>query len=66
MPHPLPGCEQHEFKSNAYFECFIRALTATIYHPVSTCKMGKNLNDTSAVVDPWLRFVRLKIMKQKS
>lgn len=34
MPHSLPGCESFKFKSNAYYECFVRSLSLTMYHPV--------------------------------
>ncbi|MEM6486596.1 MAG: GMC oxidoreductase, partial [Pseudomonadota bacterium] len=36
---------------------FIRGNTQTIYHPVGTCKMGK---DAMAVVDAELRVHKLK------
>ena len=39
-------------KSDADWEQHIRARADTIYHPVGTCKMGK---DRMAVVDPHLR-----------
>lgn len=35
-------------------KCMAQTLTATIYHPVGTCKMGA-IDDPSAVVDPELR-----------
>lgn len=34
MPHSLPGCESFKFKSDAYYECFVRSLSLTMYHPV--------------------------------
>ncbi|XP_062715587.1 glucose dehydrogenase [FAD, quinone]-like [Aedes albopictus] len=48
-PKPFPGCEQHPFGSDSYWECYIRALTLTIYHPVGTCRMGPE-DDPDAVV----------------
>lgn len=51
---PLPGCKKHLFGTDAYWECAIRHLTMTIYHPVGTCKMGPS-GDPEAVVDPRLR-----------
>lgn len=49
---PMPGCESHEFLSDAYLECHARTNTQTIYHPVGTCKMA---DDPSGVVDSELR-----------
>lgn len=51
---PLPGCQQHEFDSDAYWACHARHLTFTIYHHVGTCKMGPD-QDPEAVVDTRLR-----------
>jgi choline dehydrogenase-like flavoprotein len=51
---PLPPCKDHEFASDAYWECSIRQLTFTTYHPCGTCKMGPN-SDPDAVVDPKLK-----------
>ncbi|ODM89160.1 Glucose dehydrogenase [FAD, quinone] [Orchesella cincta] len=35
------GCEQHDHRSRNYWECVTRTLTGTLYHPSSTCSMGK-------------------------
>lgn len=51
---PIPGCGRYEFGSDAYWECSIRHLSMTIYHPVGTCKMGP-ADDPAAVVDSRLR-----------
>ncbi|CAG9830996.1 unnamed protein product [Diabrotica balteata] len=51
---PFPNCRQFEFTSDKYWECHIRTISMTIYHPVGTCKMGPTW-DTEAVVDPRLR-----------
>ncbi|XP_042883199.1 glucose dehydrogenase [FAD, quinone]-like [Penaeus japonicus] len=51
---PLPGCESFEWLSEAYWECYIRHLTFTIYHYSGTAKMGPYW-DPHAVVDPMLR-----------
>ncbi|XP_014261875.1 glucose dehydrogenase [FAD, quinone]-like isoform X2 [Cimex lectularius] len=48
----LPGCENLHFRSDEYWECYVRHLTLTSYHPVGTCKMGNNEN---SVVDHSLR-----------
>lgn len=42
------------FASEKYWECHIRTISMTIYHPVGTCKMGPEW-DREAVVDPRLR-----------
>lgn len=50
----LPGCENYEYDSDAYWECAIRTISCTIYHYAGTCKMGPS-NDPTAVVDPKLK-----------
>lgn len=50
----LPGCKHFKFGSDAYWECHIRHISQTIYHPVGTAKMGPP-TDPTAVVDPRLR-----------
>lgn len=47
------GCKKYDFGSENYWECYVRHMTLTSYHPVGTCKMG-NINDKS-VVDHSLR-----------
>lgn len=46
----LPGCKHLKFASDAYWECHIRHISMTIYHPVGTTKMGPS-TDPTAVVD---------------
>ncbi|XP_014661849.1 PREDICTED: glucose dehydrogenase [FAD, quinone]-like [Priapulus caudatus] len=55
----VPGCEKHAYKSDSYWDCTVRTVTATIYHPTGTCKMGA-ANDQTAVVDPQLRVRGLR------
>ena len=50
----LPGCKALPFYSRRYWDCYIRSLTFTAYHPVGTCRMG-NADDGSTVVDSNLR-----------
>lgn len=50
---PLPGCEGHQPWSMDYYRCFARHKTLTIYHPVSTARMGPTPGDS--VVDLRLR-----------
>ncbi|XP_053402715.1 glucose dehydrogenase [FAD, quinone]-like [Mercenaria mercenaria] len=52
-------CLQHEFRSDAYWECMIRCLAVTGYHICCTCKMGA-LDDPTAVLDPSLRVKGIK------
>ena len=47
-------CSQHEFRSDAYWECHIRHLAVSMSHQSGTCKMGPE-NDPTAVVDPTLK-----------
>lgn len=50
----VAACSEHEFRSNAFWECYIRYFAGTVYHPTSTCKMGRTV-DPSTVVDPELK-----------
>ncbi|XP_067014665.2 glucose dehydrogenase [FAD, quinone]-like [Anabrus simplex] len=59
---PIPGCKQHVFGSDQYWECATRHLTFTIYHQSGTCKMGP-MSDKSAVVDPRLRVHGVKNLR---
>ncbi|XP_038212316.1 glucose dehydrogenase [FAD, quinone]-like [Zerene cesonia] len=53
---PFPGCQQHDFFSNSYLECYVRHLTLSSFHPVGTCSMG--LTDAkNAVVDTSFKVI---------
>lgn len=52
---PLPPCSHLEFRSFVYWECYVRYLTVSAYHPVGTCRMG-SVTDPSSVVDHTLRY----------
>jgi len=43
-----PFCEHHGYKTQAYWECYVKHFVATVYHPVGSCAMG-------SVVDSRLR-----------
>ena len=45
---PDPYCGHLHFKSGEYWECYVKHMSCTIYHPVGTCAMG-------TVVDQRLR-----------
>ncbi|CAL8074899.1 unnamed protein product [Orchesella dallaii] len=47
---PFPSCRSHEFRSDAYWECYLRHYTLSVYHQAGTCKMGR-ADDPEAVVD---------------
>ncbi|KAM3964328.1 glucose dehydrogenase [FAD, quinone] [Aphomia sociella] len=46
---PFPGCDNYDLFSDKYWECYIRQLTLTSYHPVGTCSMGLPNTDNSVV-----------------
>lgn len=56
------GCEKYALYSHNYMKCMAQTLTATIYHPVGTCKMGK-VSDPTTVVDPELRVKGVKRLR---
>ncbi|KAJ8953917.1 hypothetical protein NQ318_019157 [Aromia moschata] len=45
----FPGCENFKFDSHFYWECYVRHLTITSYHPVGTNKMGEETDSTTVV-----------------
>lgn len=51
---PLPACRDLTWGTDEYTECLARSYTSTPFHPVGTCKMGPEWDET-AVVDPRLR-----------
>lgn len=62
---PLPGCESFPFDTKIYWECYIRHLTLTSYHPAGTCKMGPR-SDAGAVVNSNLMWVMSVIFRFQS
>jgi choline dehydrogenase len=55
----IEACERLEFNSSEYWECALRHVATTTYHPVGTCKMGPS-SDPAAVVDPELKVYGVK------
>ncbi|XP_075973734.1 glucose dehydrogenase [FAD, quinone]-like [Anticarsia gemmatalis] len=48
-PIHYPGCEQFEIFTDSYFDCYIKHLTLTSYHPIGTCSMGLPTSKNSVV-----------------
>ncbi|XP_066150109.1 glucose dehydrogenase [FAD, quinone]-like [Euwallacea fornicatus] len=46
----LTECHEYIFDTKEYWECYVRYLSVTAFHPVGTCKMGKH-DDPTTVVD---------------
>ena len=61
--HPL--CKHLPEDSDDYWRCFIRSNTLTMYHPTSTCKMGRK-EDNTTVVDSQLRLVCIPLTSNTS
>ncbi|KAG5900290.1 hypothetical protein JTB14_000817 [Gonioctena quinquepunctata] len=59
---PIPGCENHLFDTDHYWECALRSLSVTLHHQISTCKMGPK-GDPEAVVDNRLRVHGVKNLR---
>ncbi|XP_059619918.1 glucose dehydrogenase [FAD, quinone]-like isoform X1 [Phlebotomus argentipes] len=55
----LKNCELLDFDSDEYWECYIRHMGTTIYHPVGTSKMGPK-SDPDAVVSDELKVNGVK------
>lgn len=47
---PMPGCEKLDFDSDLYWDCYIRHMTMSMFHPVGTCRMGEH-NSSKTVVE---------------
>lgn len=45
----IKGCKNLGYDSDDYWECYVRHMSTTIYHPVGTAKMGPDSDNTSVV-----------------
>ncbi|ODN03622.1 Glucose dehydrogenase [FAD, quinone] [Orchesella cincta] len=52
----LPGCQHLEFRSDPYWECFIRRFSVTLHHPGGTAAMG-------SVVTPELKVIGVQNLR---
>ncbi|GAB0089550.1 hypothetical protein DMENIID0001_041150 [Sergentomyia squamirostris] len=55
----VPHCDKYKYETDEYWECYIRHLTSSAFHPVGTCKMGPD-SDPDSVVDPRLKVRGVK------
>uniref|UniRef100_A0A6P7GLX7 Glucose dehydrogenase [FAD, quinone]-like n=1 Tax=Diabrotica virgifera virgifera TaxID=50390 RepID=A0A6P7GLX7_DIAVI len=62
MSKPLPVCSHLKFKSKDYWYCFLRQMTTTALHPMSTCPMGRSPKQ-GAVVDSNLKVFGIKRLR---
>ena len=61
-PVPFPPCAHLEFRSDSYWECFVRHYSVSIYHYSGTIAMGKR-GSPDAVVDSELRVIGTKRLR---
>ncbi|XP_053952137.1 glucose dehydrogenase [FAD, quinone]-like [Anastrepha ludens] len=52
---PIKECDKLEYRSDAYWRCYIKYFTTTLYHITGTVKMGTP-TDTTTCVNPHLRL----------
>jgi len=58
----FPGCENMQFRSDAYWECYVKHYTVSLNHQVGTCAMGRD-NGDQTVVDSQLRVKGVKNLR---
>lgn len=58
----IPNCTKHLFNTDNYWNCYIRHMATTLYHPVGTAKMGPE-NDPTSVVSPELMLHGIKNLR---
>ncbi|XP_037035314.1 glucose dehydrogenase [FAD, quinone]-like isoform X2 [Bradysia coprophila] len=59
---PFPGCEKHAIKSDAYYECYARQFTQSIWHYSGTCAMGAT-GDKDAVLNSELQVIGVENLR---
>jgi choline dehydrogenase-like flavoprotein len=59
---PIPNCTHIRFGSDDYWRCYIRTLSSTLHHQISTNKMGP-ASDPTAVVSPELKVHGIKKLR---
>jgi len=57
---PFVGAEATSLKTDAEIDAHIRATGITVYHPISTCRMG---SDNESVVDPECRVRGIEALR---
>ncbi|XP_055613215.1 glucose dehydrogenase [FAD, quinone]-like [Uranotaenia lowii] len=50
----IPGCDHFVFDSDHYWDCYVKHMSTSTYHPTGTAKMGPK-SDSDAVVDSELQ-----------
>lgn len=63
MHIPIEECDQYEFQSDVYFQCYIKYFSFTTHHQVGTSKMGPD-SDPESVVDSRLRVRNIMNLRQ--
>ncbi|XP_074107898.1 glucose dehydrogenase [FAD, quinone]-like [Cotesia typhae] len=58
----IPGCENFVFDSSQYWECSLRHMSSTLYHPVGTARMGSSITPKS-VVDSTLKVLGVESLR---
>lgn len=62
VPVNIPECNKLKKNSDPFFECLVRHMSTTLYHPTGTAKMGP-ASDETAVVDSRLRVYGIKNLR---
>ncbi|CAL8128728.1 unnamed protein product [Orchesella dallaii] len=57
-PIDMPACQQHEYRSEEFWKCFISPVATAFIHAAGPCRMGKGEDDADdAVVDSRLKVI---------